>query len=493
MINLNNNLESLQLSSMAHRKESEDLLNVLREWALNEELYAKGMERISNHSGLKIAPNTFFEQLRIYTHTLSTKAKKFSENLSNLIINHFKEILTTQSHSVKNTYIEGKQISEYMGKKYSHVLNAMEKYYASCRDCEQVAFDLDKETSNTKKEKIFQKMQILKKEVDVNLDNYKNTTRSFNSAIEKFDTSLEKIINAYNFYEEKRCKCFEESLKILSEIINTKSQIMPRVLDPDRIVPERYDSIDFIIHELDVDTYEGVHPLFQGTGDGFHISVLETSGISNGTKIAVEELYKSEIDDIVTRAWQGENLSSEDYIKFNMRLKEPLGRKAWSWSMNLRRSQGNFKISDKGFPTIVELMQAALNECERTNDINIAKNCIILSQTFYKDMKTGKAYLQNYIIDHSLWKKTDFWESVVNNAIFEELKKQGISNFDDTSHEKHLVFCQLVSFGHIMMSFKISFEIAQKLVNKYAQKYDFSIEETEGIMHAVHESLEISQ
>jgi hypothetical protein len=43
-----------------------------------------------------------------------------------------------------------------------------------------------------------------------------------------------------------------------------------------------------------------------------------------------------------------------------------------------------------------------------------------------------------------------------------------------------------------MMSFKISFEIAQTLVKKYAQKYDFSIEETEGIMHAVHESLDAS-
>ena len=71
--------------------------------------------------------------------------------------------------------------------------------------------------------------------------------------------------------------------------------------------------------------------------------------------------------------------------------------------MNSRRAQGNFKLYDKGYNKIGELMHAVLNECERTQDIYIAKNCIILSQTFYKYDKTNqKIYLQNFILSHSI-------------------------------------------------------------------------------------------
>lgn len=495
MNKLNDYLESLQNTNVEKRKEIEKLLCALKEWALNEELYAKGMERISNHSGLSVSPNSFFEQLRIFTHTLSSKAKTFSDNLSNLIINNFKEFLSTQSYAVKGNYTEGKKLSEYMVKKYKRANIAMEKYHISCRDCEQAAFDLDKEPSSSKKEKILQKFQVLKKDMDSNMENYKTLTNSYNRAIEKCDKTLEKIIESYNTIEENRCKHFDSSLKVLIEIVLKKveASAFPSSMFYEQILPIKADIFDIVLEEMVVDTYEGVHPLFQGTGDGFHISVLETSGVSTGTKIAVEEIYKKEIDIIVKKAWDGESLTSEDYVKFNMRLKEPLGRKAWSWCMNLRRSNGIFKISDKGFGTIVELMLAALNECERTEDISIAKSCIILSQTFYKESLKGKVFLQSCILEHSLWKKMDFWESIVNSAIFEELKKQGVENYEDLSHEKNLVFCQLVSFGNIMMSFKISVERAKTLMEKYAQRYAFSDEETEGIMHAVNDSLDLTQ
>ena len=89
----------------------------------------------------------------------------------------------------------------------------------------------------------------------------------------------------------------------------------------------------------------------------------------------------------------------------------------------------------------------------------------------------------------------DFWEHAINSAISEELKNQNFegnyeTNDDAKQHEKNLVFCQLVSFGHIMLSFKLPLNITKELVNKYAKKYLFSEEETENIMFAVNESLE---
>lgn len=375
----------------------------------------------------------------------------------------------------------------------------MNKYFASCRDCEQIAFDLDKETSHSKKEKILQKLLCIKKEIDTNFLLYAQAIESFNSTSQKFVKSIEKVVEAYNFYEEKRSKCFEECLSYLNSILGESSSFFKEFLLEDIRLPlEVYHVSIFTIQDLVVENYEGVHPLFTGIGTSMpnlHYSLLESSGASQGTSKVVEELYKNEIGDIVTKAWKGQELTRDDYVTFNSRLKEPQGRKAWAWSMNLRRSQGEFKLSDGGFNKIGELMLAALNECERTQDIYIAKNCIILSQTFYRETRDKKkVYLQTCILSHSLWKNMEFWEDVVNTAICEELKKQGnpAEAGDEAAmlHEKNLVFCQLVSFGHIMLSFKMQTRTVQELINKYAKKYSLLKDETDNIMQAVSDSLD---
>ena len=91
----------------------------------------------------------------------------------------------------------------------------------------------------------------------------------------------------------------------------------------------------------------------------------------------------------------------------------------------------------------------------------------------------------------------EFWVNAINSAIIEELTKQthGVTeiNKETKEHEKNLVFCQLVSFGHIMLSFKLSSNSTKELVNTYAIKYSFSMDETENIMLAVNESLDYSE
>ena len=160
--------------------------------------------------------------------------------------------------------------------------------------------------------------------------------------------------------------------------------------------------------------------------------------------------------------------------------------------MNLRRTQGEFKLTDSGFTQVGELMLAALNECERTGDTNIAKNCIILSQTFYQLLDGKKVFLQHFILNHTLWAKIEFWEKVVDDAIQEELRKgcyDSEEGEESAKHEKTLVFCQLVSFGNIMMSFRMGSKI-ENLAKRYAEKYEFSGDELKDIMASVHDSLQ---
>jgi hypothetical protein len=367
----------------------------------------------------------------------------------------------------------------------------MNKYFITCRNCESAAFDLDKEQSTPKKEKHYQKILSIKKETDTYLAAYRAAIEKFNNSREKISKSLQKVLESYKNLDFDSVKSLEESLEVIDELLkkDCQSQLF-QSFDKKIVKSQIVNKEEFLVEPLEIETYDGSHPLFQNTGTtGPHFSVLESTGVSKGTQIAVEELYKTEIGEIVTKAWNGQDLTSEDYLKFNTRLREATGRKVWSWSMNSRRTQGIFKISENGFGKVGELMLAALNECERTSDIQIAKNCIILSQTFYKEQEGHKVFLQLCIMDHTLWKKQEFWEKVIDNAIQEELKKSGDETGDDIlQHEKQMVFCQLVSFGNIIMSFKLLTQ-ALSIVEKYAELYNFTKEEIEEIMNTVHESL----
>ena len=207
------------------------------------------------------------------------------------------------------------------------------KYINFCRDCEQIAFDLDKETSNAKKEKTLQRLLTMKKDAEEQFESYTNALKAYNSSIEGYDALIAKVIDAYNFFEERRCKGFEESLKVLHESLESSLASL-NLEDPCeklKIEPFKFTNEEFSIKELLIEYYQGTHPLFQGSPfPNFHYSLLESSGVAKGTKTAVEELYRSEIGEIITKAWLGTELDSEDYIKLNLRLKDPTGRKAWS-------------------------------------------------------------------------------------------------------------------------------------------------------------------
>jgi Myotubularin protein len=493
MSNIKLSLEKLHETSIMKRKEAEEFLKVLREWSLAEDLYSKTMARVSNHRGISSPYIQDFENLRAYTRFVSENSKKISDTLNDRIIDHFKALITTQSHSIKISYIEGKKIGEYINKKQNLITEAKNKYFNTCRDCEQIAFDLDKESNQARKEKLLQKFISSIKDVDLDLNNYRIEIESYNSNLKKYLKSIDKIVEAYNFYEEKRCKCLEESLGLIHQTLPSVQGLLTC-----KLKPFVFDSSEFL-QNFTIENYDGSHPLFKTTeGLSLYLDsyLLGSNGCPHSIQSATEELYKSEIGKIVTKAWEGSDLTSEDYAKLNLRLKEPVGRKAWSWNMNLRRTQGDFKLNEKGYNKIVEIMLATLNECERTQDTGIIKNCIILSETFYKELEDNKkVYLQSSIISHSIWNDLNFWDQAIESAINDQLKKQsdGKQKNDDDEDivysEKNLVFSQLVSFGNIMISFKLSATIAKNLLGKYAAKYRFSRDETDNIMYAVHESL----
>ena len=150
-------------------------------------------------------------------------------------------------------------------------------------------------------------------------------------------------------------------------------------------------------------------------------------------------------------------------------------------------------MSENGFCVITQLLISFLNECEETQDFNSSKLIIILSQTFYLKSENVKVFLHQGIQGHPIWKNFDFWEKIINSTIFEELQKQQSDNFEgdkkyEAMNNKSLIFCQLVSFGNIMMMFSLNLATVRALIAKHAKTYHFSKSEIKGIVEAITET-----
>jgi hypothetical protein len=93
-----------------------------------------------------------------------------------------------------------------------------------------------------------------------------------------------------------------------------------------------------------------------------------------------------------------------------------------------QRINGRFKRKEKLFNEILEILKFILDLAEEEKNFEDAKNCIILSQTFYKevdidDETAQKHYLMEYIKKHKWLSKISFWEECIENDIIKDQKK----------------------------------------------------------------------
>lgn len=95
-------------------------------------------------------------------------------------------------------------------------------------------------------------------------------------------------------------------------------------------------------------------------------------------------------------------------VKFSALLNDPDGKRAWITILNEKRNRGEFSIPNDTFFQVGELFQIVLSKLMEINDFNCASQCIILSQTFYKEESSSKHYLQSLVMTHPFWNQENF-------------------------------------------------------------------------------------
>ena len=153
------------------------------------------------------------------------------------------------------------------------------------------------------------------------------------------------------------------------------------------------------------------------------------------------------------------------------------------------RTNNRFQQDSQLIDLLGNILNKIVNYSEKKLDYESARNCIILSQTFYSEGNGQKSYLLEKIKKHKWLTSTEFWLNFIDKMVEQEIDKfakmREDINKDDIIHNqdalneklKHklseLLFSQLLPYVNNMNEFKVPLKTIVQITETFSQKYKF--------------------
>ena len=358
------------------KKAIEELILFFKSFVTAEDNYAKVLEHLSNYQFI-ILKGSMHDAAESIKHDISHKASQvrtFADNIVQDIIKPLQNIANYSMEQAKILSAEAQKVLKIKESYYEKLNRFKDKFWKSCSDCEKMTQILEQPQSQSLREKSLEKLIATKNSLDSHLKAYQNHLDSWEDFTSIFKPLLVPILQSYEKTELQRLESTKDQLRKF--VVYEASYI--------RNLQYEIDSLAKCMEELD--TFKDLYALIQASPKpgrpefepyrGTHAAYrkIDSSGLlftiplpmqeSKWSDImfqgSIEEMYKTEIDIIVLKACQGYELASEDFAQFNSLVKDSLGRRAWIWSMNMKKSQA--VLIEKGYVQLGELMLSILNE-----------------------------------------------------------------------------------------------------------------------------------
>ena len=189
---------------------------------------------------------------------------------------------------------------------------------------------------------------------------------------------------------------------------------------------------------------------------------VQTKKLSNKLFLNIKECN----NDMRKKATSPDKIFSQnDAIDLEKLIEKKLNRFIFLQRLTRFRAL-KYDLSLKYFVIIGNLLNKLLSKAEEDNDISTAKNCIILSQTFFYEYQKEKIYLKLYIQNNKIFKSPKFWEDLLDNLIKEnELKS--------TVGVKENVFGNIYTLINNMFEFGLNENEIKGVIEPKIKKYNF--------------------
>ena len=198
-----------------------------------------------------------------------------------------------------------------------------------------------------------------------------------------------------------------------------------------------------------------------------------------------EEKRRKRLRDLCLRIFDDnqQNYVKDDHDELMKYMEKVDYRNYFISALTHQRLNGKYKREEKLFNELLELLNNILECAKKEKNFDTVRNCIILSQTFYKekneDGNIKKIYLMEYIKKDKWLSSPQFWKEYIEEEIakdkikFEEesKKKDKGKNMGDVTN---VYFSKLITYSHNMNMFSIEKKDAFDIINYFIEKYSIS-------------------
>ena len=197
-----------------------------------------------------------------------------------------------------------------------------------------------------------------------------------------------------------------------------------------------------------------------------------------------EENQKNMLRTISTKIFNSKDkISDEDQKKILSLLESKKNRDYLIILLSKQRTNSRFQKSKNIIRNMGEILKKILELAEKENEYEQAKNCIILSQTFYSEEKGTKIknYLFEYIKNNKWLTSIEFWEKMVEYFINKEIENNnnilGKENLEKETPEirkvriSQVCLTQLITFSGNMVDLNLDKENIKQILDFNIQKY----------------------
>lgn len=164
--------------------------------------------------------------------------------------------------------------------------------------------------------------------------------------------------------------------------------------------------------------------------------------------------------------------------------------------LTCERTGGKFERSEKIINELGIILNQILILAEKEKNYDNAKNCIILSQTFYIESKDNneenKVYLMSFLKDNKWIHSINFWQEMIEVEIINDKFKFNEENpcMDRAKVEEsfsNVYFSKILTYSHNMCIFGIEKKLALDLCEVLAEKYKLTDDFKQMLLHSIEE------
>ena len=450
-----------------NRKTIDDFATFLKEKADLDRVYGKGLEKLGklplfDRSFGTISPA--FQGLRTFYSESSGQLLYHADYLQNELFTKLKRIVLLQDATIHESKQLGKRLVMEREKLVKNHIKCRNKYWKICKENESLS-----QKSNARSVQL----------EDSHNKAYMIAINQLNSFNPIFQDGMKRVLQEYQSQNSEKLKELRAVFQkfVAGEASNVYSMKM------------HLDNLPVAIDTFspDIDQRMFVDSTFTGRLIEDESFLSYTHGVSDRSTIELVDSNDEEtFETIVCNSWIGHPLSAEDKKYFAEVINKDTAKRRFIMILNNKRKNGEFRIPPNTFADIGQLFNLALDSFTEIDHLSVAKQCIILSQTFYtssenlgEEVQTAeKTYLQSFIFDHPLWKKEDYWEYMVENAV--QCSLESLVEFDDENdtnddleiRKKSVISSAVISYAHIMSSFKIDKNRVISILEKTKAKHN---------------------